>query len=90
MGSDSPNFGGRWRLSPHVSLRAEEFGALAYHHQNRRLVFVKSEPLVELISHLDQFESARQALDTLVTPAQRPRYERALASLANAGVVDEC
>ena len=35
-----------WSLSPEVSLRDEAFGALAYHHGNRRLVFLKSRELV--------------------------------------------
>ena len=35
-----------WRLSEQVSLRDESFGAFAYHHVNRRLVFLKSRELV--------------------------------------------
>ena len=80
----------RWRLSPDVSLRDEEFGALAYHHRTRRLVFVKSPALVSLVSRLGEFASAREALEAVIDSAQRARYVRALSSLARAGVIDEC
>ncbi len=41
-----------WRLNPQVALRDESFGALAYHYGNRRLVFLKSWTLVDLVSSL--------------------------------------
>lgn len=77
-----------WRLSARVSLREEAFGALAYHHDSRRLVFLKSPQLVELVRALSDFESAAAALDALVAEGQRERYERALSDLASAGVLD--
>ncbi len=88
--SGSLNVDGHWQLSAHVSLRDEQFGALAYHHRNRRLVFVTSRALVDLVTHLDEFASAREAIAALIDPAQQPRYTRALSSLARAGVIDEC
>jgi mycofactocin biosynthesis protein MftB len=77
----------RWRLSDQVSLRDESFGALAYHHGNRRLVFLKSRDLVELFRRLDDFDSAGAALDELVTSEQRARYVTALISLAASGLL---
>jgi putative mycofactocin binding protein MftB len=71
-----------WQLSPEVSLRDEAFGALAYHHGTRRLVFLKSPELVELVRRLGDFASARDALDTLIEVEQRGRYVAALSSLA--------
>src|SRR5579862_3146191 len=50
-----------WQLHPQVALRDESFGALAYHYGNRRLVFLKSRMLVELVSTLDRFDSATGA-----------------------------
>ncbi|HEV7958623.1 MAG TPA: mycofactocin biosynthesis chaperone MftB [Acidimicrobiales bacterium] len=70
-----------FRLSEDVSLRDESFGALAYHHVNRRLVFLKSRPLVELVRRLGEFASVNEALNELVLPAERDRYATALASL---------
>lgn len=76
-----------WRLSDHVSLRDESFGALAYHHDTRRLVFLKSRDLVELVRRLDEFESARGAVEELVAEGERDRYVAALASLSSSGLI---
>jgi putative mycofactocin binding protein MftB len=77
-----------WRLHPKVALRDESFGALAYHYDTRRLVFLKSRALVELVSALDQYESAHAALVALIPEAERPQYGRALARLAASEVID--
>jgi mycofactocin biosynthesis protein MftB len=77
-----------WRVHPQVALRDEAFGALAYHYGNRRLVFLKSRPLVELVSSLDRFENATQAIEATVQPDERERYRLALARLAASGVID--
>jgi putative mycofactocin binding protein MftB len=77
-----------WRLHPKVALRDEAFGALAYHYDTRRLVFLKSRPLVDLVSSLGQFETAGAALAALIPEAERPQYGRALARLAASEVID--
>ncbi len=77
-----------WRLHPQVALRDEAFGALAYHYGNRRLVFLKSRQLVELVSTLHEYASAADALEAQLPPSQRASYERALARLARSGVID--
>jgi len=77
-----------WRLNPLVALRDESFGALAYHYGNRRLVFLKSRLLVDLVSSLGDYASATDAIATLVPERQRGRYERALARLAASEVID--
>jgi putative mycofactocin binding protein MftB len=77
-----------WRLHPKVALRDESFGALAYHYGNRRLVFLKSRRLVELVSSLEQFDSASGAIEATVPLAERDRYFGALARLAGSGVID--
>jgi putative mycofactocin binding protein MftB len=82
--------GGRWALSDAVSLRDEEFGALAYHHGTRRLVFLKSRELVELVRRLDQFDSAELALAATVAPKELSRYRSALASLASSEIIRGC
>ena len=76
-----------WALHPQVALRPEEFGALAYHYGNRRLVFLKSAALVDLVSALADFDSARDALQAMVEPGQRDRHEAALARLAASEVI---
>ena len=77
-----------WRLHPKVALRDEAFGALAYHYDTRRLVFLKSRALVELVASLEQFESADAALVALIPEAERPQYARAMARLAASEVID--
>jgi putative mycofactocin binding protein MftB len=77
-----------WRLNPQVALRDETFGALAYHYGNRRLVFLKSRTLVELVSSLRDYPSAAEAINALVPEAQRAIYRRALARLADSEVID--
>jgi putative mycofactocin binding protein MftB len=76
-----------WALHPQVALRPEGFGALAYHYGNRRLVFLKSETLVDLVTALGDFDSGEEALRAMVEPPQRDRYQAALARLAESGVI---
>jgi putative mycofactocin binding protein MftB len=76
-----------WQLSPEVSLRDEAFGALAYHHGNRRLVFLKSRELVELVRRLGDFASAQDALDDLIDVNEHERYVVALSSLTASEVL---
>lgn len=76
-----------WKLSGQVSLRDEAFGALAYHHGNRRLVFLKSRELVALVRNLEEFESADEAIDAVVLPAQHQRYVEALSSLFSSEIL---
>jgi putative mycofactocin binding protein MftB len=78
---------GRFTLDERVSLRDESFGALAYHHGNRRLVFLKSPLLVDVVRQLGNFESTQAALDTLVPAASHPAYVKALEGLCAAEVL---
>jgi putative mycofactocin binding protein MftB len=77
-----------WRVHPQIALRDESFGALAYHFGTRRLMFLKSRRLVELVSALDQYDSARAAIEALVPATERRTYGRALARLAASEVID--
>jgi mycofactocin biosynthesis protein MftB len=78
-----------WTLSAQVSLRDEAFGALAYHHGTRRLVFLKSRELVELVRRLDSFESAAAAIEEFAPAEQHDRYVTALSSLARSEILSE-
>jgi mycofactocin biosynthesis protein MftB len=77
-----------WQLNPSVALRDESFGALAYHYGNRRLVFLKSRLLVELVSSLGEYPSAAAAIAAVVPDDQHEAYRRALARLAVSEVID--
>ena len=76
------------RLHELVSLRDESFGALAYHYGERRLVFVKSRALVEVLEDLEHHPSARSAVAAHVPSGEVERYLDALARLFDSGVVD--
>ncbi len=76
-----------WRLNEQVSLRDESFGALAYHHGTRRLVFLKSRELVEIVRRVGEFESADAAIDALAPASQHDRYVGALSSLARSEIL---
>jgi mycofactocin biosynthesis protein MftB len=78
------------RCSPRVALRPEPFGALVYHFGTRRLSFLKTPQLVEVVSGLEQHPDVHSALDAAgVEEAQRPAYLRALAGLAANGTIEE-
>jgi putative mycofactocin binding protein MftB len=75
-----------YRLHPQVALRPEPFGALAYHYGNRRLVFLRSPDLVDVVRELSKHSSAGSALEDL--PARRrPSFLKALASLEASEVI---
>ncbi len=73
----------RWRLHPRVSLRPEPFGALAYHYDNRRLNFLRSPDLVELVKELEHHDTPRLAFDAQGLDDSRwPSFAKALQALA--------
>lgn len=73
-----------WMLHPRVSLRPEPFGALAYHYDNRKLQFLRSPDLVDLVASLADFESPRDAFNSQgIDPARWPSFAKALRSLAD-------
>jgi putative mycofactocin binding protein MftB len=77
-----------YSLDPAVAIRPEPFGALAYHYGNRRLTFLRSPDLVDLVRDLEHHPSVDDALAaSSVPPSRWPSFRRALASLADAGVI---
>jgi mycofactocin biosynthesis protein MftB len=80
----------RYRLDPAVALRPEPFGALAYHYGSRRLTFLRSVRLADLVRQLGDHDSVEAALAAAVPEAERPAYRRALASLADSRFICAC
>jgi putative mycofactocin binding protein MftB len=77
-----------WALSPQVALRPEPFGALAYHFGTRRLSFLKSRTLLQVVESLSEQPSARAACAAAgVADEELPQYTRALATLAETGMI---
>ncbi|HLU57585.1 MAG TPA: mycofactocin biosynthesis chaperone MftB [Pseudonocardia sp.] len=92
MSTDGPVFNPELphRCSPQVALRPEPFGALVYHFGTRRLSFLKTPQLVEVVSGLERHPSVHAAIEAAgVEEAQRPAYLRALAGLAANGTIEE-
>ncbi|HMQ31079.1 MAG TPA: mycofactocin radical SAM maturase [Chloroflexaceae bacterium] len=82
------------RLAPQAAIRPERFGGLVYRYDNRRLYFLHSQALAELVGGLDGAAPLGATLDGFMAarglPAQaRPAYERTLAALGRLGVVEE-
>ncbi len=73
-----------------MALRPEPFGALAYHYGSRRLTFLRSVLLADLVRQLDHHDSVDAALTAAVPEAERPAYRRALASLADSRFICAC
>ena len=82
--------GAAWELSPSVALRPEPFGALAYDFVTRKLSFLKSPTLVDVVRRLADAPDVEEALLGAGVPAaQRDRYVAALDTLAASGIIRE-
>ena len=80
----------RWTLHPQVAVRPEPFGALLYHFGTRRLSFLKDRQLLDVVQHLGEVPTARDACVAAgVDEAALPQFERALAQLAKTDMVRE-
>ncbi len=77
-------------LHPAVALRPEPFGALAYHYDTRRLVFVKHPDVVRVVRELGNHPTVA---DTLVAcdidAGRRPAFEHALAGLIDSEMLHD-
>lgn len=75
-------------LHPSVALRPEPFGALAYHYDNRRLVFLKHPSIVDVVRSLSDHPDLRTALEANgIASEQWDAYDRAITSLIESEVV---
>ena len=72
---------------PRVAIRREDFGGLAYHHGHRRLVFLKSAALADVVESLAGYPDAAAALAALVPAPQVRACSAALARLLAADVI---
>ena len=77
-----------WALHRRVALRAESFGALAYHYETRRLSFLKHPQLVRVVAELERHDRAADALRAAGVAAEREApFVRALGTLADTGMI---
>jgi mycofactocin biosynthesis protein MftB len=86
--TEETTLSGRWRLDPRVAVRPESFGALIYHFGTRRLSFLKSRLLLEVVRRLEEEADPLAACRAAgVAEEQLPAYRRALATLAASGMI---
>jgi putative mycofactocin binding protein MftB len=79
-----------YRCCPKVALRPEPFGALAYHFGTRRLSFLKTHQLVEVVRTLESHVDVHSTLAAAGVPQpQQAAYLAALAGLAENGTIEE-
>jgi mycofactocin biosynthesis protein MftB len=78
----------QWRLDGAVALRPEPFGALAYHFGTRKLSFLKTPELVDVVRRLERSASVEAALtDAGVPKPHWSAYVAALEGLATSGMI---
>ena len=77
-----------YRISESVSLRPEPFGALVYDFVTRKLSFLKTPELVEVVKGLEHQPDARSAVEAAGVPEpQHEAYLKALAGLLRSGTI---
>ena len=70
-----------------MAIRHEEFGGLAYHYDHRRLVFLKSAALVDVVESLAEFPTAAAALAACAPARTGAACSAALPRLLAADVI---
>ncbi|MBL6636076.1 MAG: mycofactocin biosynthesis chaperone MftB [Ilumatobacteraceae bacterium] len=76
------------KLHPSVALRPEPFGALAYHYDNRRLIFLKHPSIVDVVKDLHQYPDLQSALCAHgIEERHWDAYDNAICSLIESDVV---
>lgn len=90
MSADPPGFDPAqpWRLNAGVALRDESFGALAYDFSTRRLSFLKTRLLVDVVRGLECAPDVHSALSAANVPqGDWTTYLGALEGLAHSGMI---
>ncbi|HTU31920.1 MAG TPA: mycofactocin biosynthesis chaperone MftB [Solirubrobacteraceae bacterium] len=79
-----------WRVGAGVALRPERFGALAYSFNSRRLSFLKSRRLYEIVRTLAEYPSGRAACEAAgAAGTELAQLRTALGTLAATGMIEE-
>lgn len=75
-------------LHPNVAVRPEPFGALAYHYDNRRLVFLRHPDIVKVVSSLSSHNTIGDALHANdITEDRWPAFVSAIDSLVSSEII---
>lgn len=78
------------RLADHVAVRPEPFGALAYHYDTRKLIFLRHPDVVRVVHALREHPTVADALRACEIAEERwPSFMSAIDSLAASGLLVE-
>jgi putative mycofactocin binding protein MftB len=82
--TEHPVLSRRLEVDPRTSLRPEPFGALAYHSENRRLVFLRHRDLLVVVESLADHDDVAAALAAAgVDQTRWNTFAAAIESLIN-------
>ena len=75
-------------VHPQVALRPEPFGALAYHYDNRRLVFLRSRDILKVVESLSTHPTLEEALvASEIEPQRWDSFQSAIDSLISSEII---
>ena len=77
-------------LHPKVALRPEPFGALAYHYDTRKLVFLKHPDVVRVVRSLGDHDTVADTLVACdIAESRWASFDKALTSLYESEMLHE-
>ncbi len=77
-------------LHPQVALRPEPFGALAYHYDTRRLVFLKHVDVVRVVEALADHDTVADAFIACdIAPSRHAAFAAAITSLLDSEMLHD-
>jgi len=77
-------------LHAHVAVRPEPFGALAYHYDTRKLIFLRHPDVVRVVSSLADHDTVADTLRACgIAESRWPSFAAAIESLATSGLLVE-
>ena len=88
--ADHPVLGRALAVHPQVALRPEPFGALAYHYDTRRLVFLKHPDVVRVVESLADHDTVGDALAACdIAPDRHQAFAAAISSLLDSEMLHD-
>lgn len=77
-------------LHAHVAVRPEPFGALAYHYDTRKLIFLRHPDVVRVVESLRDHDTVADTLRACdIAETRWPSFATAIESLAASGLLVE-
>jgi len=88
--ADHPVLARTLALHPKVALRPEPFGALAYHYDTRRLVFLKHPDIVRVVRALADHATVADTLVACeIAPSRHTAFATAIGALLDSEMIHD-